>query len=236
MLSQTIALMPGDAWIVHALNAWVGSAPRFDNILHLLNGNPLLKGIPFVTLLWWLGGQERQNGAYEVGFLARSLGGLLCALVVARILQNHGPEHLRPISDPTLGLRAFMENDPNYFQKLNSFPSDHAVIFFALSLAIFARRAKIGLAAFAWSFFFICLPRVYFGYHYPSDILAGAALGVAIMAAFIYVPVPSFIGRKIERFSELYPGIPHGAMFVVSAESAVNFDHLRDLLVAFGLR
>jgi undecaprenyl-diphosphatase len=128
--------MPFDAEIVRWLNSTVGANPRFDNLLHLLNGSALLKGAPFMIVIWWLGsgggGERDERGS----FLTRTIVGLLVALLVARVLQDIGPHHLRPVSDSTLNLKSFMENDPNFFRKLNSFPSDHVVEFFAMSLAI----------------------------------------------------------------------------------------------------
>jgi len=233
-LSQPFQFLPLDAEIVQWLNSLMGASPRFDRILHALNGNPILTGLPFVAAVWWLGANQPRGPSGHGGFLTRSIAGLLCALLAARLLQTHGPLHLRPIADPALHLTSFTDNDPNYFRKLNSFPSDHAVEFFALSLAIFSRHARLGAAAAGWSLVFICLPRVYFGYHYPSDILAGAILGAAVMAAFLIVPVPGFIDRLMRRLEQRCPGAPRAAQFLISAECAVNFDHIRDLLTVLG--
>jgi len=58
-----------------------------------------------------------------------------------------------------------------------SFPSGHAAFFFALAMAVyfFNKRAS-------WWFFvgaaLIGLSRIYVGIHYPSDILAGALVGL----------------------------------------------------------
>lgn len=60
-----------------------------------------------------------------------------------------------------------------------SFPSAHATSSVAAAIAMAriapgARAPLYGLAAL------ICLTRPYLGMHYPSDVLAGAALGTAI--------------------------------------------------------
>jgi undecaprenyl-diphosphatase len=164
--------------------------------------------------------------------LGRSLAGLLIALAIARWLQNHGPFHPRPLSEPALTLKVFSADDPNYFRKWNSFPSDHAVQFCAMSFAIATRQFWVGLCAFAWSFLVILLPRLYFGYHYPSGIAAGAALGMSVMAVALWAPAPPRLAMAIHQLGERYSGLRQAALFVISAEVAQNFDDLRALLQA----
>ena len=58
-----------------------------------------------------------------------------------------------------------------------SFPSGHAAIFFALGAAVFLLNRRWGL----WFLFAACLmgvARIFVGVHYPSDILAGAIIGI----------------------------------------------------------
>ena len=58
-----------------------------------------------------------------------------------------------------------------------SIPSGHASFYFALSTIIYFYNKKLGIFFFASSFL-ICLARVFSGVHWPSDILAGAAVGI----------------------------------------------------------
>src|SRR3989344_5225703 len=60
-----------------------------------------------------------------------------------------------------------------------SFPSGHATFYFAFSTIIYFYNKKAGIIFFAASFL-IALARVFVGIHWPSDILAGAILGVAV--------------------------------------------------------
>ncbi|MBI1960977.1 MAG: phosphatase PAP2 family protein [Candidatus Liptonbacteria bacterium] len=71
----------------------------------------------------------------------------------------------------------------------NAFPSGHATFFFALAAAVFfySRRVKgdaYRITHDAWSIWlfgfaaFIGIARVAVGVHWPSDILAGAAIGI----------------------------------------------------------
>jgi undecaprenyl-diphosphatase len=234
-----VDLLPFDATIVQAVNGELGVVHRFDEALYVLNGNPLAKGIPFMGAIWWLDARERRasggSSSNTISFLARALAGLLVALILARWLQNHGPFHARPLSDQALGLKRFIADDYNYFRKWNSFPSDHAVQFFAMSYAIATRKVWAGLCAFAWTLLIILLPRLYFGYHYPSDIITGAVLVVAVMAIALQVPAPAFLLKFTRWIDERFYGFRQAALFVVSAEVAMNFENIRDILHALKL-
>lgn len=98
--------------------------------------------------------------------LAESMSGAL-----KYAFERDRPPVSRPIPEPLL-------ETPSTF----SFPSGHATVAFACAtvLALAVPRLRWPLFALAalvaWS-------RVYVGVHYPGDVLAGAALGVAIATA-----------------------------------------------------
>lgn len=76
-------------------------------------------------------------------------------------------------------LRPFVENNVNLLLSSgeSSFPSGHAAFYFAIATVVFFHNKKAGIAFLAVAFL-ISLARVFVGIHWPSDILAGAAVGI----------------------------------------------------------
>jgi len=75
--------------------------------------------------------------------------------------------------------RPFLNNNVNllFEHQGSSFPSGHAAFFFALSTIIYFYNKKIGALFFLTSIL-IVLARIFSGIHWPSDILAGAIVGI----------------------------------------------------------
>jgi membrane-associated phospholipid phosphatase len=61
-----------------------------------------------------------------------------------------------------------------------SLPSDHAVMAGAVALGLFLVSRKFGLVA-ALAALLMAATRVYVGAHYPQDVIAGLALGAAVV-------------------------------------------------------
>ncbi len=75
-----------------------------------------------------------------------------------------------------------------------SFPSDHAAMAFALAMAIFMVDRRWGWA-FIVGAVMVSIGRIYVGAHYPTDVLAGAAIGL-ICAYIIHRLAHKFLRTK----------------------------------------
>jgi len=222
-----------DSTIFLALNSWVGSSWTVDYILLTVLGSSLLKGGVLVALLWW--SWERSGAERNASTVVRTLGGALVAVAIARAMQNLMPMRPRPLHDPELAERGFLlaHNLPSdILSEWSSFPSDHAVLSFAMAMAVFAAHRGLGVFAFAWALLVSSLPRVYFGLHYPSDILAGAIIGIGIMALARSLPVPQGVNLAVERFAHARRGWFYAGLFLMTYQMATVFAGVRDLAKA----
>jgi undecaprenyl-diphosphatase len=89
-----------------------------------------------------------------------------------------------------------------------SFPSDHATAAFAIAVAILLRKRALGIVALVTAAV-LSVGRVAIGVHYPSDVLAGAALGSAVSLVLWWAPLrrridwlADRVGRPVDRAIE----------------------------------
>jgi len=76
--------------------------------------------------------------------------------------------------------RPFVENNVNLIitrEAIPSFPSGHAAFYFAIATIVYLYNKKLGILFFIGAFL-ISLARVFVGFHWPTDILAGAVVGI----------------------------------------------------------
>ncbi len=78
-----------------------------------------------------------------------------------------------------------------------SFPSGHSRCAVECAIAIYANNKKWGIAAIVLAVL-TCLSRMYLYVHYPTDVLAGAALGIidGLLAIFIIKKVGEYIANR----------------------------------------
>ncbi|WP_420572241.1 phosphatase PAP2 family protein [Kordia sp.] len=106
---------------------------------------------------------------------------LLFSLLLVELVKI-GVERIRPCNDPTVAPFINIIIKPENY----SFFSGHATVSFALTTYLFLLLKK----SFYWIRFLYIWPilfiysRLYFGVHYPSDILTGMVIGIFIGIAF----------------------------------------------------
>jgi membrane-associated phospholipid phosphatase len=222
----------------HAILEWAaslsGTWPRFDLFLTFVSANNLFKGFLVMCAIWWLWFREqrKQPGSPDAErvreqVMATLLAGLV-ALVVARVLANELPFRARPLALPEFA-DAFQISRPRLsgLDEWSSFPSDHATLFAALAAGAWFACRSMGVLLMVYSFVVILLPRIYLGMHYPTDILAGALIGIAIAWGIHLAPVRGAIARPFVWWQMRSPGTFYAIAFLLTSQIAVLFDPVR---------
>jgi undecaprenyl-diphosphatase len=74
----------------------------------------------------------------------------------------------------------------------------------------------------------ICFPRVYLGYHYPTDILVGMMIGSLCACGFNMAAPRRWLAAPVLRWERSSPHSFHMALFFLTFQFATMFDSLRD--------
>ena len=119
------------------------------------------------------------------------------------------PFRVRPMFEAALRHRPFSVQPISGLENWSSFPSDHAAYLCALALGLIFLSWRLAIPITVFAAGWICLPRMYLGVHYASDIVVGAAIGVvtvwsvlraARLWSFLTSQVLAFVEAKPQRF------------------------------------
>jgi len=75
----------------------------------------------------------------------------------------------------------------------------------------------------------VCAPRVYMGFHYPTDILAGALIGVGAASLTQIASFRMAVTRPVMRWVDQWPGVFYAGFFLLTFQIAITFDSLRHI-------
>jgi membrane-associated phospholipid phosphatase len=182
-------------------------------------------GVILMAMIWycWFESRDAERRARVlVGTLA-SVG----AGWISRILQHTLPTHPRPYQDAALGFHLPLSPEVPY-NNWNSFPSDHATVFAGLAIVLYIGRPKFVVYAIVGTVVVESF-RNYIGAHYPSDLIAGAAL--AAFAVWVsQLSWPILAGKKILRLEQSSPGAFYMSAFFLSYQIATLFNDIRQTL------
>ncbi len=222
-----------DAWLVGCLNRFAEHSCRFDWIVVRLSDSELAKGAVIMFLAWWAVFQreEHDGGRKPYQVLSTMLIAASVAVVAARILAWALPFRERPLRGTLLAFHLPCAMDRGTLPGWSAFPSDHAVLFVALAVMILFLSRPLGSVALLYVGAVICLPRIYLGIHWPTDILAGALIGVG----FAYLTRMPALRVLADRWtSKLYrdrPGPFFALLFLLSYQVATLFREVRLVLM-----
>jgi undecaprenyl-diphosphatase len=220
---------PFDSSIITFLNSFARHSWTFDSLVYMLSSNDLLKGGVVVAFIWWTWFRPDVHKDDTRLHLICAIFACLVAVVIARGLALMLPFRERPMVVAALHFQHPYGGDYEGIIDWSSFPSDHAAVFFSLAMSIFFVWRAVGIAALSYVFLFIAMPRLYLGFHYPTDILGGALIGIVlalIARAKLFCDwVRSFIMPWLQRS----PGSFYACLFILTFQIATIFQSMRTI-------
>lgn len=222
-----------DVLVLHLLNQFAHRSRLLDTLIVILVNANLLKGVVIMAILWGLWFQtappagDRSDAGARRARLVACCGVAILAVLVARLLAHVLPYRERPLHTPGIGYILPYTMEPQSLIHWSSFPSDHAVLFFALATGIFQVSRRWGALALAHAVILIAVPRLYLGIHWFTDILAGTALGVALALAGLRARPMGWLQRTLDSLVQRHPAVGYAAFFMLTYLIATLFDDAR---------
>lgn len=219
-----------DSWTMTHLNLLARKSWVFDQAVAFLSVDHMLKGGVLMLFVWWAWFRSEGRPSKERDHIIATMISCVVALAIGRMLVILLPFRIRPLHEPALNFVSPYGVSEDALAKLSSFPSDHAVLFFALVTGLFFVSRALGALALVYTALVVALPRMYLGLHYPTDILAGAAVGVAVSWLGNKYLVGSHTVRSIENFSWHRANYFYPVLFLVTYQIADLFEGSRALV------
>ena len=206
-------------------------APLLNHAIRVVAGLYTFKGFVLVPILWWIWSQPGERREWRREMVIATIASGLVALATGRLLARCLPFRVRPIYNPELHLHfASSTLRETVLRSWSSFPSDHAMLWMAIATGIFLVWRGVGVLALLYTTIFICFPRAYLGFHYPTDLLAGAAIGIGITCFMTRDSMRTRFATPILQWAERFPGPSSMVGFMVCFELVTQFDELLMLI------
>ena len=155
------------------VNRFSGATPWLHAPLRLFTEYGVVLFAALLVLSWWLARGERDLARVATTLWAPV--GALLALGINQLVSGDVAEPRPYAVLPHVLLLVPRSHD-------YSFPSDHAVLAGAVAAGVVLAHRRLGLVAIALACL-MAFSRVYVGAHFPLDVLAGLAVGAAVVGS-----------------------------------------------------
>jgi undecaprenyl-diphosphatase len=214
-----------DSTSILFLNKFVGKSYLLDRSIQLISDTFILNGVLFVALLWFIWFRDKR----EESRIRLFMGGVAAVFAgfLSRLLQVSLTFHCRPLLNARLKLASPIGVESGTLNHWNCFPSDHAALFFGLATLIWINDRRLGVFALFWAAI-VSSTRVYLGFHYPSDILGGEALGIFMVILFQRFPLPTLASRLLDWERNASSSF-YAVAFIASYQAGTLFNDVRNI-------
>lgn len=203
------------------------------SLVVIIQNNDLIKDAPIVAALWWAWFQgETPKASARLERLFSIIVFSIVAVFLARALALVLPFRVRPLNAELAGFEALSGLGDHAFVRWSAFPSDNAVLFSCLVAGIYSASRRLGVFAAGYFVVFVCVPRLIAGIHWPTDLLGGSLIGLALAWVALRPRVRSSIGGLGLRWLERAKGPTYAVLFLVTFQLTRLFEESIDLAYA----
>jgi undecaprenyl-diphosphatase len=218
-----------DLTVLHWINGHAGNF-ALDHLVKQAEENPLFRGALFMTAFWGLWFARIGDPTTRREKLLNIVFAVVASIVIARAISLVFPFRLRPMYTDGIGFVPLPFPVHYNLEEWSSFPSDTGAYFFAIAVGFWGFSRPLSIAAMVYCIGYIALPRIYLGLHWPSDLIAGCAVGAVIAPLVVgSALVTRWISRPLLDFAALRPGLFYAAFFLFTFEMVPLFTDARGL-------
>jgi undecaprenyl-diphosphatase len=205
-------------WLSHFHGNWY-----LDRFIAFQESNALLKCGLLTSMYWYFWFREDRKQRQTRGSILAILTGTLAGIVIARVVATVVPFRMRPMYAVS-GQHALSIPMPDGFVDWSSFPSDHAAYLCALGFGLIWLSRRFTMPVVLFLAGWVCLPRMYLGIHYASDLMFGAAIGVAMVWLSLKTKwLEANITRPLLTFADAKPQFFYTFAFLGTFEMTTLF-------------
>jgi undecaprenyl-diphosphatase len=222
-----------DRSIALFFNGFVGTSGAFDQFVYYLSFTNLLKGGVLVAILWalWFTGASHETDHKIRKSILKTYIGTSVALFLTKGLALLLPFRERPMRDALIQFRvpeAVSEETVRRLGSWSTFPSDHAALFIGLAIGIYLISRRLGAWSFGYVIILILFPRIYLGFHYPSDLIVGAVIGGGSVLAVHSSKAVDNLTESLLAWGKKHSSWFYGLFFLATYQTAVLYNNVRE--------